>query len=93
MPTTLIGTIIAGALIGWVASILVKTNDQMGCLWNVLIGVVGGFLGHWIAGRFFHFHAGSAFSLSGFAVGVGGAVVLLLILQTVGIFSRRRRGS
>jgi len=89
MPTTLIGTIIAGALIGWVASILVKTNDQMGCLWNILVGVVGGFLGHWIAGRFFHVQVGSAFSLSGFLVGVGGAVVLLLVLQMIGLFRRR----
>ncbi len=90
MPTTLIGTIIAGALIGWVASILVKTNDQMGCLWNILIGVVGGFLGSWIAEKFFHFHVEKGFSLAGFGVGVGGAVVLLIVLQMIGVFRRRR---
>lgn len=90
MPTTLIGTIIAGALIGWVASLLAKTNDQMGCLWNILIGVVGGFLGGWIAEKFFNLHVENGFSLAGFAVGVGGAVLLLVALQMIGIFRRRK---
>ena len=37
----ILATIIVGAIIGWLASIIGKTNDQMGCLWNVVVGVVG----------------------------------------------------
>src|SRR4029450_12907268 len=45
----LIVTLIIGGVVGWLASILMKTNAQMGILANVLIGIVGSFIGHAIA--------------------------------------------
>jgi len=84
----LIGTIIAGALIGWLASIVAKTNNQMGCLWNIAIGVVGSALGHYIASRIFHFEPTGTFSLTGLLVGIGGAVLLIFGLRAVGVLKR-----
>ena len=46
----LIVTLIVGGLIGWLASLIMKTDAQMGILANILVGIVGSFLGHWLAG-------------------------------------------
>ena len=39
--------IIFGALAGWIASILTGRNSQQGCLMNIIVGIVGAFLGGW----------------------------------------------
>jgi len=38
-------TLIIGGIVGWLASIVMKTNAQMGLIANVLVGIVGSFLG------------------------------------------------
>ena len=43
-------TLIIGGVVGWLASIVMKTNAQMGMIANVLVGIVGSFLGFWAAG-------------------------------------------
>ena len=45
----LIVTLIVGGIIGWLASIVMKTNAQMGMIANVVVGIVGSWLGGWIA--------------------------------------------
>ncbi|MDB5033268.1 MAG: transglycosylase [Chlorobi bacterium] len=83
----LIINIVVGAVIGWLASIIARTNNQMGCLWNIVVGVLGAALGHWIAQRFFASVASStgAFSIRSLLISIGGAVLLILILRTIGI--------
>jgi uncharacterized membrane protein YeaQ/YmgE (transglycosylase-associated protein family) len=83
-------TIIVGALIGWLASIIAKTNDQMGCLWNIVIGIAGAALGRWLATAAFNYPLGEGFSLAGFLFGLGGAVVLIIILRAIGVLRRDR---
>ena len=78
-------TIIIGGIIGWLASILMKTNAQMGILANVIVGVVGSFLGSAIAGQLgmrVHDAPGS------WIVAVLGAVLLIAILRALGVFSK-----
>lgn len=43
-------SLIIGGIVGRPASIVMKTNAQMGWIANVLVGVVGSLLGYWIAG-------------------------------------------
>lgn len=81
-------TIVVGAIIGWLASLIGKTNDQMGCLWNIVVGVVGAALGHWLARFIFTGVTFSKFSLGGFLVSLGGALLLVLILRGIGILRR-----
>ena len=45
-------TLIVGAVVGWLASMLMKTNAQMGAIANILVGIVGSSLGFWLAGVF-----------------------------------------
>jgi uncharacterized membrane protein YeaQ/YmgE (transglycosylase-associated protein family) len=79
--------IIFGGLAGWVASLITGRNERQGCIMNIIVGVVGAFIGGllWqvLGGGPVNFN----FDLSSFIVAVIGAVVLLLI---VGFFQRRR---
>ena len=75
--------IVIGGLVGWVASILMKTDHQMGKIANVIIGIVGAHLGFWLAGKLGH----EVFSgLGRWVVAVLGAVILVWILKKIGVF-------
>ena len=43
--------LVVGGVIGWLASILMKTNAQMGLIANIIVGIVGSALGGWLATR------------------------------------------
>jgi len=43
-------TLIVGGVVGWLASILMKTNAQMGIIANIVVGIIGSSLGFWLAG-------------------------------------------
>ena len=45
-----IGTIIIGALAGWLGSMVFK-GSGLGLLWNIIIGILGGFVGFWLFGK------------------------------------------
>ena len=74
--------LIIGGVIGWLASILMKTNAQMGLIANVVVGIVGAALGGWLAGVL-GIVAGGAMS---YVIALLGAVVLIVILRALGIF-------
>lgn len=40
-----IGWIIVGGIAGWLASIVMGTNERQGCLMNIVLGIVGGVVG------------------------------------------------
>lgn len=77
-------SLIIGGIVGWLASIVMKTNDQMGWIANVLVGVGGSILGYWIAGLLGIAPTG----ILRFVVAVGGAVLLIFILGKLGIFRK-----
>ncbi|HKY01694.1 MAG TPA: GlsB/YeaQ/YmgE family stress response membrane protein [Burkholderiales bacterium] len=78
-------TIIIGGIIGWLASMIMKTNAQMGLILNIVIGVVGSFLGYWLAGLIGIAPEGGVLR---FIIAVLGAVILILILKALGVFKR-----
>lgn len=43
-------SLIIGGIVGWLASMIMKTNAQMGLIANVLVGIVGSILGYWLRG-------------------------------------------
>lgn len=79
-------TLIIGGIVGWLASIVMKTNAQMGWIANVLVGVVGSILGFWLAGVLGIAPAGGVLR---FIIAVAGAILLILILSAVGILKKR----
>ena len=79
-------SLIVGGVIGWLASIVMKTNAQMGLIANVLVGVVGSLLGFWVAGLL---GIAPAAGILRFVVAVAGAVLLIFILRALGVFRKR----
>lgn len=73
--------IIAGALIGWVASLIMRTNSRQGLIADIIVGIVGAFVGGFILSPLFNvstINQGN-FSLPALLVSLGGAVILLAI--------------
>lgn len=78
--------ILVGALIGWLASLVMGTDARQGALANIVIGIVGSALGRWLFGDVLHIGgavAAGSFSLLGLLWGVLGAVVLIFILRAL----------
>lgn len=78
-------TLIVGGIVGWLASIVMKANAQMGVIANVLVGVVGSMLGFWIAGMVGISTTGGILR---FVVALLGAVVLIFVLRQFGVFKK-----
>lgn len=78
----LIIAIIMGGIIGWVASLIMKVDSQMGIVGNIIVGIVGSALGSFLAGAIGLEAYGTVARL---AVGVAGAVLLIVILRALGI--------
>ena len=76
--------LILGGIIGWLASIVMRTDGQQGIILNVIVGVIGAFLGGII---FNHDMNNGDFSLIALFEAFVGAVILLAIVNLV------RRGS
>ena len=76
-------TILIGGVIGWLASMLMKTDAQMGLLANVIVGIIGSSLGFWLAGVL-GIGAGSA--IGAYLIAILGAAVLIGILKAAGVF-------
>ena len=75
--------IIIGGVIGWLASIVMKTNAQMGLLANIIVGIIGSWLGTTLAPKI---GLAPGDGIGRFLVGVGGAVLLILLLKVLKVF-------
>ena len=77
--------LVVGGLIGWVASLIMKTDAQQGLILNVVVGIVGALIGGWLLSPMVG--AGTLnqgdFSLPGLLVSLVGAVVLLFIVNLI----------
>ncbi|MBP6866343.1 MAG: GlsB/YeaQ/YmgE family stress response membrane protein [Candidatus Pacebacteria bacterium] len=74
--------IIFGGLVGWVASLIMKTDAQQGIMLNIVVGIVGAVLGGWIMSGLGE-QGVRGFSLYSFLVALLGAVVLIFIVRAV----------
>lgn len=75
--------IVAGALIGWAASLILRTNSRQGLIADVLVGVAGAVMGGYLLSPFFN--AGTInegdFSVPALLVSLGGAILLLMFTK------------
>ena len=81
--------LVIGGVIGWLASIMMKTDGQQGIVLNVVVGIVGAFLGGWLISPLVGVGTINQdnFSLPAMLVSLVGAIILLAIVNLV------RRGS
>ena len=80
--TNFIIWIIFGALAGWVASIITGKNRKMGAVANIVIGILGAFIGAGIMNTL-GINVPVGLSFMGFLVAVGGAVLLIIAMRLV----------
>lgn len=74
--------IIFGALVGWIASLIMGTDARQGALANIGIGIVGALIGGFIM-SFLGKSGVTGFNLYSFLVSLVGAIVLILIIRAL----------
>lgn len=86
---TFIIWLVIGGILGWLASLVMRTDAQQGIILNVIVGIVGAFLGGWLLGPLFGTGTinGDDFSAMSLLTSFLGAVILLAIVNLI------RRGS
>lgn len=82
-PINLIVWIIVGAIAGWLASIVMKTNAQQGLVADIIVGILGGFIGGWVLNLLNVGGGVSGLNLASILTAFIGAVILLAILRAV----------
>lgn len=80
--TNFIVWIVFGALVGWIASKIMKTDAEQGALMNIVVGIVGAFLGGYVM-SILGGPSVTGFNLPSLIVAVLGSVVLLAIVKAV----------
>lgn len=78
----LILSILFGGLVGWVASLIMKTDAQQGIFLNVVVGIIGAVIGSWLMGAIGKGGAGG-FTVYSFLVALLGACVLIAIVKAL----------
>ena len=79
---SIISWIVLGGVAGWLASIIMKRNSQMGLIANVIAGIVGAAVGGWVFSLFGG--AGvTGFNLPSLVVAFIGAVIVLAVVNLV----------
>ncbi len=75
--------IVMGALAGWIASLIMKTSGEQGLLTDIIVGIVGAFLGGFIFQTLGVGPQVTGFNLPSLLVAIVGAIVLLAIVKAV----------
>ncbi|MGE5312417.1 MAG: GlsB/YeaQ/YmgE family stress response membrane protein [Acidobacteriota bacterium] len=75
--------IVVGALAGWIASMIMKTDASMGALANIIVGILGAFIGGWVVNLFGTPPPAGQLSIPSILTAILGAVILLAILKAV----------
>ncbi|MBP9852810.1 MAG: hypothetical protein QG629_248 [Patescibacteria group bacterium] len=79
--------VVVGAFAGWIASMLMKTDAQMGAFANIAAGIAGAFVGGWLSSQLLNYDP-NVFSLPGILIAIVGAMIVIFIVQL--ITGRRR---
>ena len=74
--------IIFGALAGWIASLIMKTDAQQGMVLNIIVGIVGAVIGGWLMSMLGS-SGFSGFNLYSLLVAILGACILIAIVKAV----------
>lgn len=74
--------IVFGGLVGWVASMIMKTNAQQGLVLNIVVGIVGAVMGGFIMSLLGQGDV-SGFNFYSFLIALLGACALLAIVKAV----------
>lgn len=85
--------IIFGAIVGWLASLIMKTDQSQGAFLNIVVGILGAMIGGFVMNAFGE-RGVTGFDLYSLLVAVLGAVILLALVRLVPVPHKKggRRG-
>jgi uncharacterized membrane protein YeaQ/YmgE (transglycosylase-associated protein family) len=72
-----------GLGVGVLAKIIIPGSEEIGWIRTIFVGLAGSFLGNYVAPKLFDWPTYSAFSMEGIAIGVAGAIILVVINRIV----------
>lgn len=75
--------LIVGGIVGWLASMIMKTDGQQGIFLNIVVGIIGAFIGGWLIAPLLGFGGSinDAISIPSVLVSLVGAIILLAIVN------------
>ena len=75
--------LIVGGIVGWLASLIMRTDGQQGIILNIVVGIVGALLAGWLISPLMGFPSinQDAFSFGAMIVSLIGAIILLAIVN------------
>lgn len=76
----IVSWIIVGGLAGWIASMIMKKNEGMGAVANIIVGIIGGVVGGVIA-RFLGFNGMTGFNLGSLVIATLGSLIVLYVIN------------
>lgn len=79
---SIIGWVILGAIAGWLASMVTGRNAQMGCIANIVVGIIGALIGGFVM-SFFGGTGVNGFNIYSLIVAFVGSVILLAIWNLI----------
>lgn len=77
--------LVVGGIIGWIASLIMRTDGQQGIVLNVVVGIIGAAIGGWLLSPLFGVPTinQNTFSIGALLVSLLGAIVLLALVNLV----------
>lgn len=78
-----VGWIIIGALAGWIGSKLMGTNARQGGLANIVVGIIGAFVGGFVTQRFFGDNLGNNGLVASFGVALLGSCIVIFVWKAL----------
>lgn len=80
----IIAWLILGGLAGWIASMIMGTDAQQGLLMNIIVGIIGAFIGGFLWRMLTGDNAGfELFDIGSWLTAIVGACILLFIVKAV----------
>jgi uncharacterized membrane protein YeaQ/YmgE (transglycosylase-associated protein family) len=78
-----LGWIIIGALAGWIGSKLMGTDARQGGLANIVVGIIGAFVGGFVTQRFFGDNLGNNGLIASFGVALLGSCIVIFVWKAL----------
>ena len=78
----IIGLIIFGGIVGWLASLIMHTDKEQGIFGNIVVGIIGSIIGGFVM-KLFGGSGIKGFDLYSILVGILGAVILIAIFRAI----------
>lgn len=79
----IIAWLIVGGLAGWIASMIMGKNEQMGLVANIIVGIIGAFIGGFVMNALGGNGDMTGINIASIFVAVLGSVILLAILKVI----------